>query len=57
MKGNNDYLRDLLLKIEENEHNIVSIPNISDADRKIIHHVQLLCDAGFMVQVSNRVTG
>ncbi len=53
MKRDFDYIRELLLKYEEDKSDLVLIPQTLDGDRKEFHHVQLLCDANLMVQVSD----
>ena len=52
MKRDNDYLRDLLFKIESNDGYLIFVPltfGMSDEQQNEYYHVQLLCDAGYLV--------
>ena len=55
MKRDNDYLRELLFKIENSDddlyYSIVTLGMSADA-RKEHYHVQLLCDTDCLLQVS-----
>ncbi|MCY3767963.1 MAG: DUF2513 domain-containing protein [Gammaproteobacteria bacterium] len=51
MKRDHDYLRDLLFEIENQEDNLL-IMDLS-SERKRWHHVELLCDCGYMTQISD----
>jgi len=56
VKRDADYLRELLLEFErQDDWLIVDFHTLSPAPelRKRGHHIELLCDAGFMVQVSD----
>ena len=58
MKRDDDYIRELLLKTEEDDNpQIVAVKtlNPSPEDSKRNYHVDLLTDAGFMVQVGEGV--
>ena len=52
MKRDNDHLRDFLFEIEGDDNNLI-IPDTIDRDIKRDHHVHLLCDAGYLVQVND----
>ena len=54
MKRDNDYLRNLLFKIESNDGYLIFVPHtygMSDEQLKEYYHVQLLCDAGYLVKL------
>ena len=54
MKRDNDYLRSLLFKIESIDGYLISIPltyGMSDEQQKEYYHVQLICDAGYLVKL------
>ena len=54
MKRDNDYLRNLLFKIESNDGYLIFAPltfGMSDEQQKEYYHVQLLCDAGYLVKL------
>ena len=56
MKRDPDYLREILFKVEESETDILAIRRtlgMSSKQRKKVHHIELLCDAGLLVQVSD----
>lgn len=55
MKRNDDLLRDILIKVEAQRDWLIHVPQtISQTleEREFVYHVNLLCDAGFMTQVS-----
>ncbi len=56
MQRDDEYIRDLLFEIEKQDNFLVMILDTLDAspaERKKLYHAQLLCDAGYMIQVSN----
>lgn len=56
MRRDDDYIRDFLFEIEKQDDYLVLIPQTlgaSLADRKKLYHAQLLCDSGYMIQISN----
>lgn len=56
MKRDNDYLRELLFKIEGDENCLTFGPTAygqSEAQEKEHYHLQLLCDAGHLVQIGD----
>ena len=56
MQRDDEYIRDLLFEIEQQDDYLILIPqtfNASVADRKKLYHVQLLCDSGYMIQISD----
>lgn len=48
MKRDNDYIRELLLQFEAQDSDLIIIPPTVDQDRRKIHHVRLMCDAGLL---------
>lgn len=55
MKRDNDYLRKLLFKIESSDNYLIFVPltfGMSDEQHKEYYHVQLLCDAGYLVKLN-----
>ena len=57
MKRDNEYLRDLLLEIEESEEHLYLVVMTLGAgldQEKKWFHVQLLCDQGYLFQESKR---
>ena len=62
MQRDNEYLRDLLFEIENQNDNIIVIVQSLDNshDEKKWYHAQLLCDSGYLVQTLEsgyRLTG
>ena len=53
MRRDNDYLRSLLFRVEDDPAHIVVFARTLDADAKEMHHVDLLCDAGLLLEVGN----
>lgn len=57
MKRDNEYLRELLFEIENADddlfYSLITMGMSSD-ERKQHYHVQLLCDEGYMIQVSDQ---
>ncbi|MHA6264644.1 DUF2513 domain-containing protein [Arenibacterium sp. CAU 1754] len=53
MRRDLDYLRELLFEVEAAESNVVLFSRTSESDDREIHHVDLLCDAGFLERVSD----
>ena len=55
MKRDNEYLRGLLFEIESNEDDLYFVTvtmGMSAEERKEFYHIQLLCDDGYVIQVS-----
>lgn len=55
MKRDNEYLRELLFEIENNDDYLVIAVNTygkSAEESKRYYHIQLLCDAEYMVQIN-----
>ena len=55
MTRDDDYLRDLLIEFEAQQDWLVLVPQtlgMTVDKRKKLHHVHLLCDAGFMTQIN-----
>lgn len=55
MKRDDDFIRALLMKYEDNDYPYVSLSqaiNMPPEQLKERYHVLLMCDAGFMVQMS-----
>ena len=52
MKRDNDYLRTVLFDAEADEDWLILVPRTSDGDRKMEHHVDLLCDAGLFRHIN-----
>ena len=53
MKRDNDYIRELLFEFEGNDSYLKIVPwmyGMSDEQEKEHYHVQLLCDAGYIVK-------
>ena len=56
MKRDNDYIRDFLLKFEEQKEPLLYRPPTMDGgDIKERHHIHLLCDKGYMVEINEGV--
>lgn len=56
MQRDDEYIRDFLFEIEKQDDYLVLIPEFLDsspADRKKLYHAQLLCDSGYMIQISD----
>lgn len=53
MQRDDEYIRDLLFEIEEQDDYLMLIPQTLNSDRKKIYHAQLLCDSGYMIQISD----
>ena len=54
MIRDDDYLRDLLFEIESGDDYLYHVfVNTLDEDPKLILHVQLLCDSGYLIQESD----
>ena len=52
MRRDNDYIRALLLEIEEQNSGLFLFPKTFDCDDKKWHHLQLLCDSGYLCRVN-----
>ena len=55
MKRDNDYLRKLLFEIEGGDDylmHIIQVLGMSPEEQKRLYHAQLLCDAGYVVQIN-----
>ena len=55
MKRDEDYIREMLLEIENHENSLYPILNVLDRDDKKYHHAQLLCDDGFLLRESEQM--
>ena len=57
MRRDDDFLRELLLKIEEAENGFACVLTMgaSDEDRKAVDHIELLCDQGYICEESANV--
>ena len=56
MKRDNEYLRELLFKIESTDDDLFFVPltlGMAPEERKEHYHVQLLCDEGYMTQIND----
>ena len=56
MQRDDEYIRDFLFEIEKQDDFLVLIPEFLDAspaERKKLYHAQLLCDSGYMIQISD----
>jgi hypothetical protein len=52
VKRDHDYLRELLFNAEADEDRLILVPHETSGDRRLEHHVDLLCDAGLFAQIS-----
>lgn len=54
MKRDADYIRELLFEFEDEDRWLLIVPMFEDTpeEAKQSHHVQIMCDAGLMVRVS-----
>jgi len=61
MKRDDDFLRKLLFRMEETDNPIYGAPDKLDgSNSKEIHHIRVLCDYGYVEQLSDhsyRLTG
>ena len=56
MKRDNDYMRQLLLKYEaQDSYLIVAVKELDGGNDKLLHHVDLLCDAGLVTPLNDHV--
>ncbi|MDE0508892.1 MAG: DUF2513 domain-containing protein [Gammaproteobacteria bacterium] len=54
MKRDDDFLRELLIQMEESNDRIFIVPNTLDgANSKEIHHILILCDYGYAEQLND----
>lgn len=56
MQRDDEFIRDFLFGIEKLNDFLVVIPQFPDPDpdeRKEMYHVELLCDAGYIIQIGN----